>query len=84
VCVSDDRASKDIEENGEIDRSLLTSFLLLRTVVPVVCNLDERILRTMQGLLSKVANTQAEREGGLTVRPLETRIPKPTIMIREM
>jgi len=33
--------------NGEIDRVLLKCFLLLRTVVPAVCNMGERVLPTV-------------------------------------
>jgi len=43
-------ASNGGEENGEIDRSLLKGFLLLRTVVPAVCNMGERVLPTVQAL----------------------------------
>jgi len=63
VCVSDQAASNGGEENGEIDRSLLKSFLLLRTVVPVVCNMGKRVLLTV-GALSEVAKC-ARREGGV-------------------
>ena len=48
------------EENEEIDRGLLKSFLLPRTVVPAVCNIGERVLPTVQ-VLSEIAKTQAER-----------------------
>jgi len=34
--------------------------------------------------LSKVAKTQAERKGELTVKPIETRTPKAKIVIRGM
>ena len=44
MCVSDKAASKGSEENGEIDRGLLKGFLLLRTVVPGVCNMGEIVL----------------------------------------
>ena len=54
MSVSDKAASKGDEQKGEIDRSLLKSFLLLRTVVPAVCNLGERVLPTV-GTLSKAA-----------------------------
>jgi len=50
VCVSDWAASKGNEENGEINSSLLKSFLLLRTVVPAVCNMGERVLPTVRTL----------------------------------
>jgi len=50
VCVSDLAASKGNEENGEIDRSLLESFLLLRTVVSAVFNMGERVLPTVRTL----------------------------------
>jgi len=42
VWVSDYPASSGGEENGEIDRGLLKCFLLLRTVVPAVCNMGEK------------------------------------------
>jgi len=45
--------------------------------------MGERVLPTVQAL-SEVAKTRAERERELTMRPLETRTPKPKIMIREM
>jgi len=44
--------------------------------------MGERVLLTLQAL-SEEAKRQAGREGQLTVRPLETRTPKPKIMIRE-
>ena len=47
-------ASKGKEENREIDSSLLKGFPLLRTIVPVVCNMGERVLQTVQ-VLSEVA-----------------------------
>jgi len=48
--VSDQAASNGGEENGEIDRGLLKCFLLLRTVVPAVCNMGERVLPTVRTL----------------------------------
>ena len=50
MCVSDYAASNGVYENGEIDRSLLKSFLLLPTVVPAVCNMGERVLPTRRTL----------------------------------
>jgi len=50
VCVSDHAASNGNEEDGEIDRGLLKCFLLLRTVVPAVCNMGERVLPTVRTL----------------------------------
>ena len=50
------------EENEEIDRGLLKSFLQPRTVVPAVCNIGERVLPTVQ-VLSEIAKTRAERGG---------------------
>jgi len=63
VCVSDSAASNGGKENGEIDRGLLKSFLLLRTVVPAVCNMGERVLLTVQGL-SEAAKRE-RTEGGV-------------------
>jgi len=68
--------------NEEIDHALLESFLLLRTIVTVICNMGEKVLPTVQAL-SEIAKTWAEREGELTMRPLETRTLKPKIMVRE-
>jgi len=62
MCVSDLAASNGGEENGEIDRSLLKSFLLLRTVVPAVCNMGERVLLTVR-TLSEAA--KRERKEGV-------------------
>ena len=62
MCVSDQAVSKGSKENGEIDRSLLKSFLLLRTVVPAVCNLGERVLPTVR-TLSEAA--KRERKEGV-------------------
>ena len=50
------------KENEEINCGLLKSFLLLRTVVPAVCNIGERVLPTVQ-VLSEIAKTRAERGG---------------------
>ena len=58
VGVSDSAATSESEENGDIDRSLLKSFLLLRTVVPAVCNIGERVLPTLRTLREAV-----KREG---------------------
>jgi len=60
--VSDKAASKGSEEDGENDRGLLKSFLLLRTVVPASCNMGERVLQPMQ-VLSEAVNTQAKKRG---------------------
>jgi len=43
--------------------------------------MGERVLPTVQAL-REIARKQSEREGELTVKPLETRTPKPKIMIR--
>jgi len=58
VCVSDQAASNGGEEYGEIDRSLLQGFLLLRTVVQAITNMGERVLPTVRGL-----SQAAKREG---------------------
>ena len=50
MCVSDQAASSGGEENGEIDRGLLKCFLLLRNVVPAVCNMGERVLAMVRTL----------------------------------
>jgi len=60
--MSDSAASKGSEENGEIKRGLLKSFLLLQTVVPAVCNMGKRVLPTVQAL-SEAAGTRAKRGG---------------------
>jgi len=44
--------------------------------------MGERVLPTVQAL-SEAVKTRVEREGKFTVRPLETRTPKPKIIIRE-
>ena len=49
-------------ENEEINRGLLKSFLLPRTVVPAVCNMGERVLPTVR-VLSEIAKTRVERGG---------------------
>ena len=49
-------------ENEEIDRGLLKSFLLLRTVVPAVGSIGEWVLPTVQ-VQSEIAKTRAERGG---------------------
>jgi len=59
--VSDYAASNGGEENGGIDRSLLKSFLLLRTVVPALCNRGERVLPTVQ-TLSEAAKPRRKDE----------------------
>jgi len=59
----------------------LKSFLLMRTVVPAVCNMGERVLLTVQAL-SELAKTRAKREREITVKPRETRTSKPKIMMR--
>ena len=61
MCLSDLAASNGSEENEEIDRSLLKSFLLLGTVVPAVCNMGARVLPTGQ-ILSEIA--KQKRKGG--------------------
>ena len=50
MSVSDKAASSGGEENGEIDRRPLKRFLLLRTVVPAICNMGERVLPTVRVL----------------------------------
>ena len=60
--MSDYTASKGEEENDKIDRGLLQSFLLLRTVVLAVCNMGERVWPTAQVVSEVVKN--ASREGG--------------------
>jgi len=44
MCVADLAASKGKEEKGEIHCGLLESLLQLRTAVPAVCNMGERVL----------------------------------------
>jgi len=44
--------------------------------------MGERALNTVQAL-SGIAKTRAERKGQFIVIPLETRTPKPKIMIKE-
>jgi len=61
VYVSDQAASNGGEENGEIDRGLLKYFLLLRTVVPAVCHMGERVFPTIR-TLSEAAKHE-RREG---------------------
>jgi len=46
-----------------MDRRLLKSFLLLRTVVPAVCNMGERVLPTVQALGE--AEKRERREEGV-------------------
>ena len=58
MCVSDYAASSGGEENREIVRGLLECLLLLRTVVPAVCNIGERVLPTVRTL-----SEAAKREG---------------------
>ena len=60
--MSDWAASSGGEENREIDRSLLTSFFLLQTVVAAVGNMGERVLPTVCAL-SEAA--KRERRGGV-------------------
>jgi len=64
VCVSDYAASNRGQENGEIDRSLLKGFLLLRTVVPLAafCNIGGWVLPTVQAL-SEAAKRERREEG---------------------
>jgi len=47
------------EENGEIDRGLLKSFLLQQTVVPAIWNMSQRVLPTVQAL-SETAKMRVE------------------------
>ena len=47
--------------NGEIDRSLLKCFLLLRTVVPAVCNMSERGLPPLRAL-NEVGKRERKKE----------------------
>jgi len=63
VCVSDKGGSIASEENGEIDRRLLKGFLLLRTVVPTVCHMGERVLPTVRAL-SEATKGERREEGG--------------------
>jgi len=63
MCMSDYAASSRGEENGEINRSHLKSFFLLRTVVPAVSNMGERVLLTERAL-SEAAKRE-RREGGV-------------------
>jgi len=60
--MSDKAVSKGSKEKDEIDYGLLNDFLLLRTVVPAICNMGERVWPTVQAL-REVAKTEAEREG---------------------
>ena len=60
VCVSDEAASNGSGENGEIDRSMLKGFLLLRTVVPAVCDMGERVLPTVQTLSEAAKRKRVE------------------------
>ena len=59
----DKAASSESEENGEIDSSLLKSFVLLRTVVPAICNMGESRLPTVRPV-SEAAKPKG-REGGV-------------------
>jgi len=70
VTVSDYAASNRDEENGEIDLRLLKSFLLLRSVVPAVCNMDERVLPT-ELALSEAAKRKRREGGGEPNDPLK-------------
>jgi len=62
MCLCDEGACNRSEENGEIDRSLLKCFLLLRTVVPAICNMGERVLPTVWAL-SEVAKCKRKEQG---------------------
>jgi len=61
VCLSDWAASSGGEENREIDRSLLTSFFLLQTVVAAVGNMGERVLPTVCALSEAAKRELSER-----------------------
>ena len=61
MSVSDEVASTGGEENAAIDRSLLKGFLLLRTVVPAVCNMGKKVLPTVRAL-SEVAKGERRKE----------------------
>jgi len=50
-----------MEENGEIDGSLLKGFLLLQTVFPDVCNMGKRVLPTVQTLSETAKRKRRER-----------------------
>ena len=63
MCVSDEAASKGKEENEEIDRSLLKSVFLHRTVVPAVYNMGAKVLPAVQ-VLREITKTRAESGGG--------------------
>jgi len=60
VGVSGQAASNGSEEDGGIDRSLLKSFLLLRTVVPAVCNMGENVLPTVRTLSEAAKRKRTE------------------------
>jgi len=62
VCVCDCTVSNEGVENREIDGSLLTNFLLLRTVVPAVCKMGERVLPTVQTLSEAAKRKRREGE----------------------
>ena len=61
--------SKGEEENEEIDRGLLKKFLLLRTVVPAICNMGKRVLPTVQALSEVARNASGEGEGASQTTP---------------
>ena len=46
-----------------MDCGLLRSFLLLRSVVPAVCNMGERVWPTVRAL-TEVAKCERREEGG--------------------
>jgi len=58
------------------------SFLLLRTLVPAIRSMSDRVLPTVP-VLSKTVKTREERKGEVTLRPQETRTPEPRNMVRE-
>jgi len=60
--MSNQAASKGQEANEELDRGWLKIFLLLRSVVPAVCNMGERVLPTVQALSEAAKNTSGKRE----------------------
>ena len=62
MCVSDKGASSGCEENREIDHGLLKNFLLLRTVVPAVCNMGEGVLPTVRTLSEAAKRKRREGE----------------------
>jgi len=80
--MSDKAASNGSEENREINRGPLKGFLLLRTIVPAFCNMDERLLPTVRTLSETEA--QAQSGGDRAKQHLDTWTPGPKNMIREV